>query len=222
MMRRMVLWPFLASCWAFSSTSLQSYKIIGIQGTGTQLLPRSYVDTSFQQWTLDNDGRIIVHTQAVAAWQPTLGVVIKSGVAAYVLIGLRSNQQDWHLAHQWMSMSTMVEPNMRAVVYAGEANGVDDRIARMDAEQVRSALEVFGQASAECNALAQGFHIVHVPLGEPLLLPTSATTLSLVLTAEPDARELFTIDEGLVEMTASSVLHVDVASMQYHGPSRWS
>jgi hypothetical protein len=66
--------------------------------------------------------------------------------------------------------------------------------------------------------LSQGFHIISVPI-LPDWIPISTENggaedlLTCVLTAEADPREIFTLDEGLLEMTATSFLQVDVASI---------
>lgn len=162
-------------------------------------------------------------TTGIVLVKPTMDFLIKSGQPSYVMAGLEVSTMDSPLlAQQWVSFATSVEPNFRLLLFQGASDGTDDRLAVVHAQDIRLAVERLGRVLSQSDDadLFQGFHIVSVPLVEDWI-PLSVLDLSqpegqdrdnivvsCMLTAEPDAREIFTLDEYLVEMTATSLLQV--------------
>ena len=217
----------------FSSASSLSVNIVGIPGGVTQSLPISYVQ-SFQRWIVE-DGQVLsrVCNSKISEieWsdgikiRPTLDILIKSGAPSYAMAGVQvkeNNKEYCPLARQWMTFAFAVEPTFRveaftstetdlhkAMCFAKDYNPVD---------QMKTAMELFGivlSQTGEESPLSDGFHIVSIPLDTDwMVLPSpdtsAAYTLTCLATAEPEAEELLTMDPGLVEMTASSVLELRV------------
>jgi hypothetical protein len=231
-----MIWSLTFLCWlaAPQATALahNSIKIVGIPGgAGTQLLPESYV-RSFDRWNLDDDGNLskrqekcdVAGISSSSLIRPTLDFLIKGGVPVYVMAGLevRENLDDPTsrplLAHQWTTFAMAVEPNFRFSVFAGPGDGTDDQLAHAGNEAVKEILERLGfllSQSTSADDFTDGFHILSIPAGsEWIKLPSDQfETLTCVSTAEPDARELLTLDEDLIEMTASSVLQVKLSGV---------
>jgi hypothetical protein len=230
-----MIWSLILLCLlaAPKATALahNSIKIVGIPGTGTQLLPESYV-RSFNRWNLDDDGNLskrqekcdVAGISSSSLIRPTLDFLIKGGVPVYVMAGLevRENLDDVTsrplLAHQWTTFAMAVEPNFRFSVFAGPGDGTDDQLASAGNEAVKEILERLGfllSQSTSADDFTDGFHILSIPAGsEWIKLPSDQfETLTCVSTAEPDTRELLTLDEGLIEMTASSVLQVKLSGV---------
>jgi hypothetical protein len=122
------------------------------------------------------------------------------------------------LAQQWTSFAMLVEPKMRMVVYYGPADGTDERLLIADSETVRGQVEQFGMIlsqnddTASSLELASGFHLITFLLKDEwtkiFVQDATNLTLTCVLTGEADAREVFTLDKHLIEMTATSLLQV--------------
>lgn len=210
--RVILLWIFLRSTSALSHNGV--YKIVGIPGTGTQHLPESYVKT-FARWQLTPSHGLVPATLEPLPLQhkqvrPSLNFLIKGGTPAYIMAGLQiSTTGQQVLAQQWTTFRTAVEPNFRLVVYQGNADGADERILLVDSQRLRSMVEQLGMALSMANTtavIADAFHVVSMPLD---WIPVEKDdTVTCVLTAENDAREVFTLDQDLVEMTATSLLIV--------------
>jgi hypothetical protein len=214
---------------ALSQTSHNSIKIVGIPGTGTQLLPESYVQ-SFNRWNLDDDGNLskgqgkcdVSGISSSSLIRPTLDFLVKGGIPVYVMGGLevRDNADDPTsrplLAQQWTTFAIAVEPNFRVSVFAGPGDGTDELLAHAGNESVKAILERLAfllSQSTSADDFTDGFHIVSIPAGTDWIKISSdeIQTLTCVSTAEQDDREALTLDEGLLEMTATSVLQVDLS-----------
>jgi hypothetical protein len=214
----------------FSSAFL-SVNIVGIPGGVTQSLPISYVQ-SFQRWIVD-DGKVLsrVCNSKISQieWndgtkiRPTLDILIKSGAPAYAMAGLQvkgNNEEYCPLARQWTTFSFAVEPTFRVEAFTSTDSDLHKPIFARDCnpvDQMKTAMELFGvvlSQSGEGSPLSDGFHILSIPLDGWTPLPSmedsAAYTLTCLATAEPEAEELLTMDPGLVEMTASSVLELRV------------
>jgi hypothetical protein len=231
-----MIWSLILLCLlvAPQATALahNSIKIVGIPGgAGTQLLPESYV-RSFNRWNLDDDGNLskrqekcdVAGISSSSLIRPTLDFLIKGGVPVYVMAGLevRENLDDPTsrplLAHQWTTFAMAVEPNFRFSVFAGPGDGTDDQLAEAGNEAVKEILERLGfllSQSTSADDFTDGFHILSIPAGsEWIKLPSDQfETLTCVSTAELQSRELLTLDEDLIEMTASSVLQVKLSGV---------
>jgi hypothetical protein len=233
MMRTLLLLLSALSLLPLSTVSaLGSIKIVGISGTGTQLLPKSYVQ-SFHRWQLDGEGNLskrqkketgdLSTVSSASLIRPTLDFLVKDGVPVYVMAGLeiRENVDSPTsypvLAQQWTTFGMAVEPNFRVSVYAGSADGTDDCIANVGSEEIKIVVERLGFLLSQSTTadLTEGFHILSVPVtSDWILLSTTgdeeAEIITCLATAEPDARELLTMDPDLVEMTVTSVLQVQL------------
>jgi len=106
-------------------------------------------------------------------------------------------------------------------IFPGELGALDDRPsahAMFASQRMDEALEsvaVFLSNVDESSPLANGFHLVSFPLTEqwtdlPRVQNEKGYKLLCLATAEPDAEALVEMDEGLVALTATSVLNVDV------------
>jgi hypothetical protein len=213
-----------------STASSLTVSIVGLPGGVTQSLPISYVQ-SFQRWVVEG-GKVLsrvcdskiseIEWQATMEIRPTFDVLIKSGVPSYAMAGLQvrgNTQESCPLARQWTTLSFAVEPNFRVEVFTGNC---DDGNAALDVggnptESMKNALEVFGivlSQLGESSSLSEGFHIVSIPLEndwKPLPPPVKGPyMLTCLATAEPEAEELLTMDPGLVEMTASSIMELRI------------
>jgi len=206
--------------------------IVGLPGGVTQSLPINYVQ-SFQRWVVQ-DGQVLsrvcnskiseIEFSNDTKIRPTLDVLIKSGAPSYVMAGLQiqGNHQDvCPLARQWTTFGFAVEPSFRVETFVSNNNDVESHEALIvkddSVEQMKAAMELFGivlSQTGEGSPLSEGFHIVSIPLeSEWIALPSPEKgpyMLICLATAEPEAKELLTMDPGLVEMTASSVLELRV------------
>lgn len=170
------------------SSTPSFYKIVGVSG-GTQHLPASYVQ-SFQQWRLsyvdeqDNNKQSLhkidftkrhlsdsALSPVETLIQPTLDVLLKGGVPAYLLAGLEvaiasrnssTGSSDWStstgtstthiLAQQWTSFSMAVDPHLRLMLYQGPADGTDERLALVTTVNIKAAIERFGQMLSRASS----------------------------------------------------------------------
>ena len=155
--------------------------------------------------------------------RPTLDFVVQSGRPTYSMAGLQIILDEnkvvvsQKIAYQWTTFDATVFPNFRVLLYAGQSDGTDERLSFAGETNVKEALEKLGRILSKPDTMTSfesGFHILSIPLLDSWTeLDLSKTTpyfITCVATAEPDARELFTLDESLVEMTASSVLQIEV------------
>jgi hypothetical protein len=156
-----------------------------------------------------------------ATVRPTIEFLVKSGTPMYAFACLEVDGVDEpKLAQQWITFETSIEPNFRMIVYKGPGDGTDDRLALVTPGQVRNALERLGNAMSQSGSddLTMGFHIVSVPLLSDWLSVGSCEqheeqVLTCVLTAERDPREVFTLSDDLIEMTATSLLRCQTSSL---------
>lgn len=125
------------------------------------------------------------------------------------------------LARQWTAFSLAVEPNFRlqAFVTDDDEDSIELDLFRSDEPALRfkSAMNLLGMTLSqidEDSPLSQGFHIVSIPLSTKWTqLPPpdrGPYILTCVATAEPEAKELLTMDPTLTEMTGSSILDLRV------------
>jgi hypothetical protein len=158
-------------------------------------------------------------TEEGAKVRPTIDFLIKAGLPTYVFAGLEVHRVDETvLAHQWVTFSTAVEPKFRLLVFRGPGDGTDDCLALFSPNEIQSSIERLGLALSQAgtNDLSLGFHMVSVPLlPDWIHIPyyesrSRKDFLTCVLTAEAEPREVFTVDESLLEMTLTSFLQVDI------------
>ena len=107
-------------------------------------------------------------------------------------------------------------------IFPGDLGALNDRPsanAMFASQRMSEALEslgVFLSGIDDASPLSSGFHLVSFPLitdewtDLPKLKNEKGYKLICVATAEPDAEKLLEMDEGLVQLTATSVLSVDV------------
>ena len=106
-------------------------------------------------------------------------------------------------------------------IFPGDLGALNDRPsahAMFAAQRTSDALEslgVFLSGIDDTSPLSNGFHLVSFPLTDdwvelPRIKNERGYKLLCVATAEPDAEKLIEMDEGLVQMTATSVMKVDV------------
>lgn len=226
-----VLAIVVVSVAGLSSASSLSVNIVGIPGGGTQSLPISYVQ-SFQRWIVE-EGQVLSRAcdskTSEIEWsddtkiRPSLDVLIKSGAPSYAMAGLQvkgSSQDYCPLARQWTTFAFAVEPTFRVETFMSSNSESHEALAGKDnnpVDEMKRAMELFGivlSQTGEGSPLSEGFHIVSIPLeNDWISLPSPEKgpyTLTCLATAEPEAEELLTMDSGLVEMTASSVLELRV------------
>jgi hypothetical protein len=208
--------------------STGSFTIVGGAG-GVQYLPTSYA-SSFSFWTLEDQQ--VVKTQGQASCdaqapqetqsriRPTLDILIKGGIPSYIMAGLQTNtgpansRQPNRLAQQWTTFNSLsVEPNVRLNVYRGASDGADERILRISTEKITETIEMLGMmlSDTDSDTMSTGFHVLSFPLDEWTTIDKTdpSAIITCVLTAEPDARELFTLEPSLIEMTATSFLRLE-------------
>lgn len=214
-----------------------AFRIVGDFRTGTQYLPTSYA-LRFVRWELTRDNHLIRSgDQAVLPIsssdiriRPTVDFVLKGGVPAYFMAGLQtvfsslSNEAPLYsstIAQQWLAFDMIVEPNMRLLVFHGEGDGTDKRLARFGPDDVNLALQRLGvtlsMESGRSDHLNQGFHIVSIPMNDEWTTvnkgeESRSETITCMATAEPEPRELFSLDDSLLEITATSVLQISLES----------
>jgi hypothetical protein len=153
--------------------------------------------------------------------RPTVDFLIKGGIPAYFMVGLEAKKVEVVcplLAQQWTTFGMAVEPNMRLLVYVGAGDGTDERLAHFGRDSVQEVLERLGVLLSDTatDDFATGFHIVSLPISNDWITLSSAhqhDSLTCFATAEPDARELFTIDDNLLEMTATSMLQLKLSDL---------
>lgn len=106
-------------------------------------------------------------------------------------------------------------------IFPGDLGALNDRPsahAMFASQRMTKALESLGlflSGIDDTSPLNNGFHLVSFPLTDewidlPKLKSERGYKLLCVATAEPDAEELLEMDEGLVQMTATSVMKVAV------------
>lgn len=233
----------LRALFGWIHTSKGVFKIVGVPGTGTQHFPESYIanDGLIRRWRVTSDHSVLqectktVSTSSMipldepspsseggqVSVRPTIEFLVKSGTPMYTIAGLEVYGDDQRrLAHQWITFGTSVEPNLRMVVFKGPGDGSDERLALVTPDQVRDALERLGNAMSQSGSvdLTVGFHVVSVPLLRDWLSVGSnhqegKQVLTCVLTAERDPREVFTLSDDLIEMTATSLLTCQASSL---------
>jgi hypothetical protein len=146
-------------------------------------------------------------------------------------------------AFQWTTFANAVEPSFRILLYTGSGDGSDDVLwAKTEPAALQQALGQLGVLLAEeeaADSLSSAFQIVSCPLAfrarsaptaeeedalswidQGGVLPLSSlagehpqTVLTMLATAETDAREVLTLDPSLAEMTITSLLQVPLAEL---------
>mmetsp|Transcript_39689 Transcript_39689/g.119254 ORF Transcript_39689/g.119254 Transcript_39689/m.119254 type:complete len:331 (-) Transcript_39689:77-1069(-) len=110
-------------------------------------------------------------------------------------------------------------------LFPGSLGSLDDTSSAhlmFGAERMKKVVEslgIFLSGIDENSPLSDGFHVVSFPLTKDWIeLPEfeedegiTGYKLSCLATAEPDAKALLGMDDGLLEMTATSVLDIDVS-----------
>lgn len=155
--------------------------------------------------------------------RPTIEFLVKSGTPTYAFAGLEVyGAEEPKFAQQWITFETPVEPDFRMFVFKGPGDGTDDRLALITPDQVRDALERLANSLSQSGSvdLSMGFHVVSVPLLRDWLSLSVGSNdeneeqvVTCVLTAERDPREVFTLPDDLIEMTATSLLRCQTLSM---------
>jgi hypothetical protein len=209
------------------------FRIVGIPGAGTQFLPESHVST-FGRFHVEKS-QLVPHACQSGGYspfvpgsiiRPTLDILVKNGLLSYVMVGVeeKDNPACPPLAQQWTTFELVMEPNFRVEVFWGARDGKDEKIMQVETIHIQALLQDFGMILAEssqaASSISKGFHIISIPLadnwtqvGDYDVVDANngdAKIMTFLATAEPDARELLTLDSSLVEMTASSVMQVRV------------
>lgn len=148
------------------------------------------------------------------------------------------------LARQWTTFGFIVEPSFRVEAFVGrkvdggssapQFTKLTDSAVQSSEQKMKKAVEelgVFVSELDESSPLSQGFHIVSLPTDEEWTdLPQFAKdseggaepyALVTLATAEPDAKELLTMDSELVAMTATSIMAIDVSQTEPGGASEY-
>lgn len=141
------------------------------------------------------------------------------------------------LARQWTTFGFAVEPEFRVETFLGQLptsqeneNDNDDNekkkgvewevLKTSSADDMKQTLERmagFLSQVEEDDALLMGFHILSIPTvteWTDLPQPAMSTALVALATAEPDAQELLDMDNGLIALTATSILAVQLSQIE--------
>jgi len=145
------------------------------------------------------------------------------------------------LARQWTTFGFAVEPEFRVETFLGsilqnDDNNVDDNEGKAkwtalksstadDMKQTLGSFAEFLSSVDEDSPLSSGFHVISIPtVPEWSDLPQKSSSpfaLVALATAEPDAKELLTMDSDLVAMTATSILAVQVSQIEAGAKSEY-
>lgn len=145
------------------------------------------------------------------------------------------------LARQWTTFGFAVEPNFRVETFLGRGSSSEpdwEYLSTFDAipkeksnnsgssKCMRNAIETLGiflSGLDETSPLSQGFHVLSIPVDKGWIdlpaLDQEPYALVSLATAEPDAKELLTMDSDIVTMTATSILAVEVSQTEAGGKS---
>lgn len=140
------------------------------------------------------------------------------------------------LAKQWTTFGFAVEPQFRVETFLGQLPSNDKKddkdsdgdgegtlwkiLKRSSPDDMKQTLEnmaEFLSSVEEEDDLLSGFHILSIPtITEWTDLPQIKDPMALVAlaTAEPDAEALLNLDNGLVAMTATSILAVRLSQIE--------
>jgi hypothetical protein len=179
-----------------------------------------------------NDRKLLLSTTTrTIRVRPTMHFLVKGGIISYAMAGVQMmsdvDEGTIHLllAQQWTSFVMMTEPRMRMTLYLGPADGTDERLLIVNNNKVRQQIEKIGlmmslyqndEYNDNTYDMTSGFHLVsnvmHDDWIDVILPETENKSLSVtcVLTGEGDAREVFTLDKDLIELTATSFLRMKV------------
>lgn len=208
-------------------------------------MPASYVKSlSFWQ-IVESSGQLVAISKEECAAeqetaaavsisvQPTINFLLKNGIPSYLFVGLwvdngqtetESKQitlETNYLAQQWTTFEIAADPNFRIELFMGQGDGSDDRrLGMVDSKRVNQAVEQLGKtlATTEIDDLAQGFHIVTIPLKMDILEDldmargkggTMMFTCLASAVAIPDTVQLLRIEDSLLEKTSTSQLQVE-------------
>lgn len=195
---------------------MATYRIVGGQG-GTQLLPETY-GKLIQRWQLEGNQLLrtsgvddsMSSTREISSVRPTVDILVKSGSIAYVMAGLQVKRGIEEtislLAQQWIPFEYAINPAFRLVLFQGEANGEDERLFLAGHQEVQAQLEQLMAATSSAD-LSTGFHAVSLVISNDWIpVSPDAKILTCVGTVEQDPREVFTLSDDLLEMTATTLL----------------
>lgn len=177
-----------------------------------------------------NQQKLIVSDSNTVEIRPTIHFLLKGGIPAYSMSGIqmRASSSDTTddqtpimlllLAQQWTTFQMLVEPMMRIVLYVGPGDGTDERLLLLDNNVIREQIEKIGVILSRSNVddefASSGFHLISFVLTNEWVKVLSnennepELTITCVLTGEADAREVFTLEKDLIEMTAASLLQI--------------
>lgn len=223
---------FTTAIHALSGSPPVAFRIVGDSRTGTQYLPTSYA-LQFVRWEVDHESQltrlkdqpVLDLSSSDVRIRPTVDFVVKGGVPVYFMAGLQTisslkNAAPLYpsvIAQQWLTFDMIVEPNMRLLVFNGEGDGTDERLAFYGPDDVNPALQRLGVAlsmeSERSDQLSKGFHIISIPMNDEWIRVTKGEehrTITCMATAEPEPRELFSLNDSLLEITVTSVLQINL------------
>lgn len=228
------------ACRALTAQPPIAFRIVGDSRTGTQYLPTPYA-LRFARWQVDRRTNQLVRfkdhpenksSTLIQKIRPTVDFVVKGGVPSYFMAGLQRMSSSLEnntvptyssvISQQWLTFDMIIEPNMRLVVFRGDGDGTDERVAFFGPKDIKNALERLGVTlSMECDQLQQGFHILSIPISDDWISVTmkdelkasTCLTVTCMATAEPEPRELLTLDDSLLEMTVTSLLQTSLTNI---------
>lgn len=168
-----------------SSSSSGTCKIVGVAGTGTQYLPRSYVE-NFERWQVqtsagnDSVGLAKIDRRDVSVsndnlWlRPSLDIMFRNGVPSYCMAGILLHSDDSNVvwspftAEQWTTFAVPAEPAFRILLFVGSGDGTDDVLwAQAQHASIQDALSQLATLLAGVapeKSLSTGYQIVSFPL----------------------------------------------------------
>lgn len=168
-----------------------------------------------------------LNSQPLAAQWMTFGVAVEGSFRVECFVGEDAGVGDDESMDDSGKVSRGSEGNNMKWkrLFPGNLGSLDDTTSAhimFGAERMKKVVEALGMFLSridEASPLSDGFHVVSFPLAEDWIdLPKieggeegSGYKLTCVATSEPDAKALLEMDRGLVEMTATSMLEVDVS-----------
>jgi len=161
-----------------------------------------------------------LNSQPLAGQWTTFAFAVEGGFRVECFVGTNDAETPTETKDASKDDSTMLYER----IFPGDLGALNERPsahAMFASERMSEALEslgVFLSGIDDSSPLSNGFHLVSFPLTRatddwielPKLKSEKGYTLLCVATAEPDAEKLLEMDEGLVQLTATSVLQVDV------------
>ncbi len=185
----------------FMNSASPSYLLAGLQ---VRVPPSSSKDG--QEWK--NFG---MKSQPIASQWTSFGLAVENGFRVETFIGKmqnNDNEQD-NEGIDWEPLYSLDDDEQSCYSQKNAA-----------ASSTSNAIEIFGGFLAELDEnspLASGMHILSIPvdnhwrdLPSPNLEKNEQIRIASIGTVEPDAMELLSMDETLVEMSATSLLNINV------------